>query len=56
MSNQINTCRQWVKEGFLEEAGVILELALKDTQAFSKRKAVKDIPDGRRKTNAQTYE
>lgn len=49
MSNQINTCRQWVKEGFLEEAGIILELALKDTQAFSKRKAVKDIPDGRKK-------
>lgn len=38
---------QWVKEGFLEEVGVILKLAVKDAQAFSNRKAEKDIPDRR---------
>lgn len=30
MSNQMKKCRKLVKEGFLEEAGVTLELALKD--------------------------
>lgn len=52
----MNKCRQGVKEGFLEEAGVLSELASKDAQPVSKRKAVKDIPDRREKTGAQTYE
>lgn len=30
MRNQMKQCVKWVKEGFLEEAGVILELTLKD--------------------------
>lgn len=45
----MNKGMKWVKEGFLEEAEVILELALKDAPAFSKRKAKKDIPDRREK-------
>lgn len=43
----MNQCTKWVKEGFPEEAGVLLELAVKDARAFSKRKAEKGIP-GRR--------
>lgn len=50
MSNQMKKCMKWVKEGFLEEAGVILKLALKDAQVFPKRRAGKDIPDRREKT------
>lgn len=50
----MNKCRQWVKEGFLEEAGVILELVLKDAQTFPKRQAAKDIPDRREKKDKGT--
>ena len=35
----MNKCTKWVKEGFLEEAGVIWEMAVKDARAFSKRQA-----------------
>lgn len=55
----MNKCMKWVKEDFLEEAGVILKLAVKAAQAFSKRKAETDIPDRREKRDkgkAQTYE
>lgn len=48
-------CMKWIKEGFLEEAGVILEAALKDARAFPKRKAGKDIPDRREKTDEGTH-
>lgn len=30
MGNKMSKCTKWVKEGFLEEAGVILKLAVKD--------------------------
>lgn len=30
MNNKMNKCMKWVKEGFLEEAGITQELALKD--------------------------
>lgn len=48
-------CMKWVREGFLEEAGMILEAALKEAYAFPKRKAGKRTfqTGGRRQTNAQ---
>lgn len=45
----MNKGMKWVKEGFLEEVEVILELVLKDVQVFFKRKVKKDILDRREK-------
>lgn len=53
MSDKMNKFMKWVKEGFLEEAGGILKLALKDAQAFSRRKA-EDIPKRREKRDKGT--
>lgn len=50
-------CMKWVKVGFLEEAGVTLEAALKDAYAFPKRKAGKTFQTGvTRQRKAQTCE
>lgn len=53
MSDKMNKFMKWVKEGFLEEAGVILKLVLKDAQAVSRRKA-EDIPKRREKRDKGT--